>query len=291
MADINKLAQQDYMEGMKYKDIASKYDVSINTVKSWKQRHGWVRNKGAPTDKKGAHKKRGAPTGNANAKGNTGGAPLGSKNAKGNRGGAAPPRNKNAVTTGEYETIMWDYLDEKEQALFHSIETDTIYQIDVTIRELAIRERRMMIRIQEITNGLNHKQRRVLQQMRKVKEVVHVDHPSGVHSIPVTNERLKIVEIEETEMRQIDDVLSIEDALTRITDKRLKAIKQKHEMAVAFEHKRFLELAKQELDTKQFEFRKQQENPDPDEYEDDGFLDALAGKVEEVWADDENEEA
>ena len=31
-----ELAEKDYMDGMKYKDIAIKYNVSINTVKSWK---------------------------------------------------------------------------------------------------------------------------------------------------------------------------------------------------------------------------------------------------------------
>jgi Phage terminase, small subunit len=35
------LAEQDYMDGMKYKDIATKYEVSLSTVKSWKTRHGW----------------------------------------------------------------------------------------------------------------------------------------------------------------------------------------------------------------------------------------------------------
>ena len=49
-----KEAEKDYLLGMKYKDIASKYDVSINTVKSWKSRHGWQR--GAP-DKKSVHTK------------------------------------------------------------------------------------------------------------------------------------------------------------------------------------------------------------------------------------------
>ena len=29
-------AEQDYMSGMKYKDIAEKYGTTINTVKSWK---------------------------------------------------------------------------------------------------------------------------------------------------------------------------------------------------------------------------------------------------------------
>lgn len=42
-----ELAYQDYVNGMKYKDIAEKYDVSINTVKSWKSRK-W----GAPPEKR-----------------------------------------------------------------------------------------------------------------------------------------------------------------------------------------------------------------------------------------------
>jgi phage terminase small subunit len=33
----NESAEKDYMSGMKYKDIADKYGVSINTVKSWKK--------------------------------------------------------------------------------------------------------------------------------------------------------------------------------------------------------------------------------------------------------------
>ena len=44
-----ELAELDYMAGMKYKDIAAKYGVSINTVKSWKLRHCWDR---SPSGKK-----------------------------------------------------------------------------------------------------------------------------------------------------------------------------------------------------------------------------------------------
>lgn len=58
------LAESDYVAGMKYKDIAAKYGVSINTVKSWKKRYVWSRNKktgciqkGCTQNKKGAHKK------------------------------------------------------------------------------------------------------------------------------------------------------------------------------------------------------------------------------------------
>lgn len=46
-------AEKDYLSGMKYKDIAEKYGVSLNTVKSWKSRNGWQR---GATKKKGAHK-------------------------------------------------------------------------------------------------------------------------------------------------------------------------------------------------------------------------------------------
>lgn len=48
MTDSEKriAAQHDYELGMKYKDIAEKYGVSFNTVKSWRSRYGWVR-KGA----------------------------------------------------------------------------------------------------------------------------------------------------------------------------------------------------------------------------------------------------
>lgn len=45
------------MAGMKYKDIAAKYNVSIDTVKSWKKRHKWERKKGAHKIEKGCTQK------------------------------------------------------------------------------------------------------------------------------------------------------------------------------------------------------------------------------------------
>ncbi|WP_302153754.1 terminase small subunit [Eubacterium ventriosum] len=36
-------AETDYMNGLKYKEIAEKYSVSISTVKSWKTRYNWNR--------------------------------------------------------------------------------------------------------------------------------------------------------------------------------------------------------------------------------------------------------
>lgn len=50
-------AYKDYVKGLKYKDLAEKYGVSVNTIKSWKKRYGWERKKGAPS-KKSMHTKR-----------------------------------------------------------------------------------------------------------------------------------------------------------------------------------------------------------------------------------------
>ncbi|HBL5577250.1 TPA: helix-turn-helix domain-containing protein [Listeria monocytogenes] len=90
-----KLAEQDYNAGMKYKDIAKKYDVSLNTVKSWKKRYGWYRDRGAP-ELKGVHTKE------------RGGASNGNKHAVGNKGGAAPKNNQNALKHGLYSKYMPD---------------------------------------------------------------------------------------------------------------------------------------------------------------------------------------
>ncbi|MGN7183668.1 phage terminase small subunit [Cytobacillus kochii] len=112
MAEKYVQAEKDYVKGMKYKDIAEKYDVSINTVKSWKKRYGWNRDRGAPKEKSVHTKKRGAPKGNINAKGNNGG---------------APKSNQNAVTHGFFSKFLpAETLEIMEQIEEHS-PADLIY--------------------------------------------------------------------------------------------------------------------------------------------------------------------
>ncbi|WP_337982354.1 phage terminase small subunit [Lysinibacillus sp. C5.1] len=231
MAEKYQLAYQDYKSGMKQKDIAAKYNVSINTVKSWQQRK-WrsmdnANEKVCTPNEKSVQTKKGAPRGNKNAVGNTGGAPLNNQNAKGNKGGSAPQGNKNAVTTGEYESLMWDYLDEEERELYGTIETDPLFQIDRNVRELTIRQRRMMKRIKTIEEGLTEKQRRVLQQLRKVKEAAT---GADGQTVTIAKERMVTVEVEETIFRKMDDILNLEEALTRVTSQLVRAIKQKHDI-------------------------------------------------------------
>ncbi len=56
MKEKYELAYDDYIAGMKYKEIAAKYEVTINTVKSWKSRY-WKDKKGCTQKKRVAHKK------------------------------------------------------------------------------------------------------------------------------------------------------------------------------------------------------------------------------------------
>lgn len=242
------------------KALAKKHGVKLGTLKSRKSREKWSaangENKGATDNekvatqnKKDATRKKGAPKGNRNAVGNDGGALKGNKNAKGNRGGRPSFGNRNAVTTGEYETIMWDYLDDDEKELFESIETDPLYQIDIKIRELSLRERRMMKRVRDLEDGLTEKERRVLQELKNSKDI-HVIEKDGVQvHVPVPTSALVVTQIEETEYRKIDDILKIEEALTRVTHQLVKAIKQKHDMDKAYDkHPLELDLLEANID-------------------------------------------
>lgn len=121
---MHKKAEADYQRGMKYKDIAEKYGVSLNTVKSWKQRHGWARHKGASSEK-GVHTKK--P-----------GAPKGNKNAIGNRGGpGGPARNDKAVTHGLFQKYMPTEALEIMQQLQESSPLDIVWN-NIMIQYTAI---------------------------------------------------------------------------------------------------------------------------------------------------------
>jgi uncharacterized protein YjcR len=109
VADKKELAYQDYLKGMKYKEIAEKYGVTINTVKSWKQRYDWIRD-GVHTKEKSVHtkRKRGGQLGNQNAKGH-----------------GAPKRNTNAVKHG----LFAKYLPEETLEIVEQL--DDIFPLDI----------------------------------------------------------------------------------------------------------------------------------------------------------------
>ena len=132
-----------YKKGMKYKEIAEKIGVPLNTVKSWATRYwkdGKVATKAKPATKPEvatSPRKAGAPKGNVNAVGNKGGAPFG---------------NTNAMKHGGYSTIWASSLTEAEREALEELEyADEETILVEEIRLLTIREARIMKRIKELT--------------------------------------------------------------------------------------------------------------------------------------------
>ena len=122
----------DYLNGMTYKDIFKKHNITLSDLKKIINQYKLTRNKSE------------LYKGNQNAKNNKGG-----KGAKCN--------NSNAVVTGEYERIYKDTLTEDEKTIYN---TYTIDQDDINnllmneyiaeYKDLMIRKIRMMKRIKEL---------------------------------------------------------------------------------------------------------------------------------------------
>lgn len=237
-------AKQMWLESnkqIKLAEIAAKLDTLPSTIRKWKSQDRWDDeiNESAPNNKGSAPLRHASMKGNKNATGNKGGkgAPLGNDYAKGNAGGGAPPRNENALKTGEYQTIMWGYLSDDEIELFQSIPDDPIVQITATIKELEIRKYRMAGLLDKAKNELTPSQKKTLKQLR---EVPYIQDVQG-KKVRVEREELVVVEEREETLRKLDDVLRIEDALTRVTNQLVKAIKQKSDLELASARKKLIQ--------------------------------------------------
>ncbi|MDO0130438.1 hypothetical protein KLN18_04945 [Clostridioides difficile] len=116
MQDVKEKVKKDYLKGMKQKEISSKYDISLNTLKSWIKRYNWSK-----------EKKKGAPI-------NKRGAPFSNKNSVGH---GAPKENKNAEKFGFFSK----YLPEETQDLIQEISIKDKFDIiweQITIQYAAI---------------------------------------------------------------------------------------------------------------------------------------------------------
>ena len=109
-----ELAEIDYMAGMKYKDIAEKYGVSLNTVKSWKKRYGWHREKGC-TQIKRVHKNCISQIGNRNATG--------------------PPGNRNAEKYGFYSKFL---PEDTKEIVFHDEDPLDVLWVQIRFAHAAL---------------------------------------------------------------------------------------------------------------------------------------------------------
>ncbi|EOA3424064.1 phage terminase small subunit [Enterococcus hirae] len=201
------------------KDIASELNVSDSQIRKWKS-----------IDKWSAELKGNVTIGKSNVT-NQGGAPFGNQNAKGNKGNsrASPPvGNKNALKTGEYETIFYETLSDEEKDIYSNLNNDPSFALSEEIRLLKIRQLRMMKRIQQAEAGLNDEEIERLQQLRKIKTPIEKDG----RKLEIKREVMQDVQVSRKTHRKIDDILSIEDSLTRISNQLAKAIKQMNELYI-----------------------------------------------------------
>lgn len=201
---------------IKLKEIAEQLGVSDSKVRKWKAMDKWdeqvkgtlQNTKGsAPHEKKERSNRAGAPKGNQNAKGNRGGPPLGSRNAVGH---GAPPRNSNAVVTGEYQTIWDELLTEKERKLMLHVPTEVMTQLVLEIKRFELREFRMMERIAALRD-----------QERAMLTVVSSETRGDLG-----NSRTVTMTEEDTG----EKIERIEEALTRIQEKKGKYLELKFKL-------------------------------------------------------------
>lgn len=127
----------------------------------------------------------------------------------------APPGNKNAVTTGEYETIFADVLDPDELELYVSMPTDALRQAEELVRLLTIRERRMMRRIADLKAKADKQDMTVVEIVDEAGE----SEEKGRHRKRSFKKQGILGQIQ-----------TIEEALTRVQARKREAIDQLHRL-------------------------------------------------------------
>ena len=116
--NLQDRAYEDYINGMKYKDIAEKHGVTLSAVKSWAARY-WKQKKVATKMRKIATK---VATKRTKLQPKKVGAPVGNTNAVGYGG---TPGNTNALKHG----LLAKYLPEETLAIVTDVETASPLEI------------------------------------------------------------------------------------------------------------------------------------------------------------------
>lgn len=280
MAEKYELAEIDYMAGMKYKDIASKYGVTINTVKSWKQRYKWSKEKGVHTKQKSMHTKK-EVTKSVNI-----------------------PLNENGELTDKqwlfcmYYTKYWNAT-KAYQKVYECDYATAMVNGSKSLRNTKIRDEIARIK-KEIADGIMIESRAVLQKWIDIAFADITDYVSfgrreqqiiGMYGPLVDkktkkpiNETVNYVDLKEstkvdgtivTEIKQGRDGISV-----KLADK-MKALDFLTKYMDLLDEK---ELKQLKVERERIAIR-QENGEDQEEFEDDGFMDAL--KSAEVNWDEE----
>ncbi|MBL3531039.1 small subunit of terminase [Companilactobacillus zhachilii] len=191
-------------------DIAKQLNISASTIRKWKSQDKWA-------DKMNGSAliaKRSAPFDSLKK----------NKNAAGNSGGSAPPGNKNALTTGQYETIMLDQLSDDERAIFEDVTDDPLVTINTEIRQLKVRQYRITKRISKVAHGMDDIEVQTYNKIKQKRRSFKDDN--GNRMVTKVNEVTPTGSMTQS-YRKFDDLLKLEDALTAVGNSLLKAIKDK----------------------------------------------------------------
>ena len=221
-------------------EIASQLNLSPGTIRGWKSKDDWDTKLNGTLRKnmERSKRKKGAQPRNKNAVGH---------------GGIGPPGNKNAVTTGEFETLFFDCLDSDERRLAEAVPQDKEQLLLQEIQLLTVRERRMLKRIENLRQA----------------DFTTVSKKTGIEK----GERTDLSEDRAT----LGQIQNIEDALTRVQARKQAAIDSLHRYG---EDDARLEIELMRLDLQALKLGGQEA-----EIEDDGFLSALNAEAGELWSD------
>ena len=239
-------AKAMYLEGMKLVEIASQLNLPEGTVRRWKSTHKWENERSDKKSERSEKRKRGAQPGNKNSSG-------------------GPPGNKKAVTTGEFETLLFDCLEPEERRLAQAVPEDKQTLLMQEIQLLTVRERRMLKRID------------LLRQSPDDSEEISGDETG----MTVVSHKMGLEKDKDTDLREyqgkLGQIQHIEEALTRVQARKQAAIDALHRYGVDDAR---LEIEMMKLDLAALKLGGQEQ-----ELEDDGFLDALNVESDTLWGD------
>lgn len=195
------------------KEIAELLNVPSDRIRKWKLEDKWDEVLAMPAEMRNIPKKKGPPYGSKNALGNKGGrgGPFGNQNAKGH---GCKKGNTNGQITGEYTKICLATLTPEEKDIFFGIDEDPLKIISDNIRLLMIRERRMLINLEDL---------------KKQKEVVEIDE----HMVLKKGDDVKNPSIKEMTKRRrllIDKIIACEDAITRVQEQLMRTIERQQKL-------------------------------------------------------------
>ena len=227
-------ARELFLEGKKLIEISELLKIPEGTIRSWKNRYDW--DNATLQKKRNVAKRKGGQPGNKNA-----------------LGAGAPENNKNAVTTGEFETLLFDCLDPEEKQLAAAVPNDKEQLLFQEIQLLTVRERRMLKRIENLRQA----------------DFTTVKKKKGT-------EKDKWTDLDEKHAT-LGQIQNIEDSLTRVQARKQAAIDSLHRFGVDDAR---LEIELMKLDMAALKLGGQET-----EVEEDGFLGALNTEAGELWGD------